>query len=55
MKTYIKPKTIIFMANAVNMLANSDSDMRHICSHNCRFWHSCRDRQDGIVCYDKQY
>ena len=55
MKTYIKPKTIIDTADAVNMLANSYyTEDFHTCSESCKIWHICRDRGKWKDCYDKQ-
>ena len=54
MKTYIKPKTIIYVANAVNTLASSYSHMEHTCNERCKIWHICRDRREWKNCYDKQ-
>ena len=51
-KKYIKPHTETVSAHPQVMLVSSFEE-RHTCDKYCRHWHICRDRKEGIRCYDK--
>lgn len=56
-KKYVKPCITIVSISRTNMLCSSSHGdiMKHICSKGCRFWHICRDREEGKYCFDKEY
>lgn len=55
MKTYIKPEITIFMTSVNNIIANSYNNYSDCtCTKLCKYWHLCRDRQEGKFCSDKE-
>ena len=53
-RDYATPTTTIMNYEPLNMIASSNK-YEHICSDSCKFWHLCRDREIGKMCYDKKY
>ena len=52
MKQYTTPKTRTLTICIENSFTASAS---HTCNNVCSLWHICRDRQEGMYCYDKKY
>ena len=56
MKTYIKPKTTIFITSVSNIIADSyGNSLGRTCSEWCIHWDYCIDRQVGRYCRRKKY
>ena len=52
-KNYIVPTTDIVHLELLDMITSST--YKYICTNCCKFWHLCRDREGGKLCYDKKY
>lgn len=55
MKTYLKPKTKVVNIHEKQLVCASyvaPKDRR--CDLFCKYWHICRDREIGKVCWDKE-